>query len=120
MPHIEHCVHRMKLIKAIHIVTALMLASSTVIGEEDPLGFVTPYEWADYTEEQKKLYVSGVIDGQIFLLYGAGSPELESFLKCVKNEGIKTIVNHADLQLGFGEEIGNPMPWAISKGIGMA
>jgi len=98
----------------------VILIYSNTIAAEYPLGFVMPYNWADFTSKQKELYVSGVIDGQIFMLYGASSPELKPFLECVKNEGIKTIVNQTELYLGFGDDIKNPMPWAIAQGVGMA
>ena len=105
---------------AVLFIAVTLFYSGAVIADEHPIGFVVPYDWADYTEEQKKLYVSGVLDGQIFLLYGAKSPELESFLKCVKKEGVETIVNHTDIGLALGEDIKYPMPWAISKGVGVA
>jgi hypothetical protein len=88
--------------------------------KDHSLGFITPYDWADFTDKEKELYVSGVVDGEIFMLYGASSPELDSFLKCVKKEGIKSIIRFTELQLGLGSDIDNPMPWAISEGVGMA
>ena len=77
-----------------------------------------PYDWAGFTAKEKELYVSGVIDGQIYLLYGASSPQLEPFLTCVKKEGIKAVVNLTETHLALGEDIKYPLPWAIAKGLG--
>jgi hypothetical protein len=98
----------------------VIFAQGNVAAEDNPLGFVIPYDWAEFTDREKELYVSGVIDGQIFLLYGASNPELDRFLKCVKKEGIKSIVNFTELHLALGNDIEYPMPWAISVGIGNA
>ena len=96
----------------------LILSSSSAVADNHPLGFVLPYDWAGFTAREKELYVSGVVDGQIFLLYGASSPELDPFLRCVKKEGIKSIVNFTEIHLALGNDIKNPLPWAISQGVG--
>lgn len=105
--------------KVVLLVAALTL-SNAVTSADHALGFVIPYDWADFSEREKELYVSGVVDGQIFLLYGASSPELDAFLKCVKKEGIKSIVKLTDVHLALGKDVKDPMPWAISQGIGTA
>jgi hypothetical protein len=96
----------------------LALMGGSVNADDHPLGFVLPYDWADFTAREKELYVSGVIDGQIYLLYGASSPELEPLLTCVKKEGIKAVVRATEVHLAFGDDIKNPLPWAIAKGLG--
>jgi len=95
----------------------IILAQGNVIADEHSMGFVIPHDWAEFTDKDKELYVSGVLDGQIFMLYGASNPDLDLFLQCVKKEGIKAIINYTDLQLGSGEDTERPMPWAISKGV---
>lgn len=102
------------------VLIAVLVVCSAASAAEHALGFVIPYDWVDFTEKEKELYVSGVVDGQIFLLYGASSPELDPFLKCVKKEGIKSIVKLTDIHLALGKDTKDPMPWAISQGIGTA
>jgi len=106
--------------KIILFILFTILSQNNALAGGNPLGFVVPYDWADFTDKEKELYVSGVIDGQIFMLYGASSPQLDSFLKCAKTEGIKSIIKHTELQMAFGEDIKSPMPWSISKGVGLA
>ncbi len=77
-----------------------------------------PQDWVDLTDDQKYLYVSGVVDGQLFLLYGSSSPELDPFLKCIQEEGIETLIQATEIGLSFGDNVRNPMAWAISKGLG--
>ena len=106
--------------KLILLIVFVTFFQSYAIAGVSRLGFVVPYDWTGFTDKERELYVTGVVDGQIFMLYGASSPQLDTFLKCVKTEGIKSIIKYTDIQLSFGENIKDPMPWAISKGMGLA
>ena len=77
-----------------------------------------PADWVDLTDDQKFLYVSGVVDGQLFLLYGSSSPELDPFLKCIQEKGIPALIRATETILLFGDDARTPMAWAISKGLG--
>jgi hypothetical protein len=106
--------------KTIFIV--LLLGLSTLVWSQSTvkqnLGFVMPEDWVNLTDDQKFLYVAGVVDGQLFLLYGSSSPELDPFLKCIQEEGISALIQATDMGLSFGHDIRSPMAWAISRGFG--
>jgi hypothetical protein len=105
-----------KLNKKITIIAMLFFATHT-IAQQKPLQIIEKGDYAELTQREKELYVTGLLEGQAFLLYGSKSPDLKNFSECVKAEGVKTITFAADTAALF-YDFNSPMPWAISRAVG--
>jgi hypothetical protein len=82
-----------------------------------PLQLISKSDYADMTQHEKEIYVTGVLEGQAFILYGSKSPDLKPFTDCVKTEGIKKITLATDT-MAVMDEVMNPIPWAVARAIG--
>ena len=84
------------------------------------LGLVMPQEFSKLSDKEKELYVSGVVDGQSFLMYGASDSNLEPFVRCIESTGIKRVKDAAEVVLRVEPgELKNPMPWSIARAVGV-
>lgn len=84
---------------------------------EKPVG-LTPSEYFQLSKKEQKIYVSAVLDGEVFLLYSNSSPHYKAFNTCIKKEDIDKVLQYLEIDFGLGENLDDPMPWAISKAMG--
>ena len=99
---------------------ALIIMCANIAGaqQQKPLHLVKPSAWADMTEREKELYVTGVLEGWSFNLYGTQHPDLVPLVQCVRKEGIKKIVRSTQNAMLLGEAR-NPAPWWVARAFGV-
>ena len=102
--------------KILPIVSILLFIN--LLAVEAPIGLSTS-DYFQLTNKEQTAYVSAVLDGEIFLLYGSNSPNYKSLNQCIKKEGVDKIVQFVDVIYGFAEELDSPVPWAIAKSVGV-
>jgi hypothetical protein len=79
-----------------------------------------PYKFLELSEKEKELYITGVLDGQSFLMYGPSDPNLGPLVRCIESLGLKTVRGTTENVLVLNpEELKNPMPWAIARALGI-
>ena len=101
------------------MMTITMLVGDVMAGEVKPLEVLTWYDFAGLTDAEKDTYVTGVLEAQSFMLYGASHPDLEMFVTCVETEGVTKIRQAAETIISiYPEEMKWPIPWAVSKALG--
>jgi hypothetical protein len=105
-----------KLIKSISVLMLLTL-SCLSFAQKTPLQVLSKADYSDLTQKEKEIYVTGVLEGQAFILYGSNSPDLKTFTECIKKEGIKTLTMATETAALF-DEPKNPMPWSVAKAVG--
>lgn len=109
------------MIRPLSMCSALCLSFASVSYAEGgkPLDLMMPMAFGDLTEKEKVLYVSGVMDGQAFMLYGASHPDLDPMVDCIKSQGIERLTQLTETLLVIhAEDLKYPMPWAISRALG--
>ncbi len=99
------------------ILIVMLLVTTHVAAQQKPLQIIEKGDYAELTQREKEIYVTGLLEGQAFLLYGNKSPDLKNFSECIKAEGVKTITFAADTAALF-YDFNSPMPWAISRAVG--
>lgn len=107
----------MKAIK--QIILLVLFTTPNISSADDQLGLIMPYDFAGYTDKEKQIYISGVIDGQIFMLYNSLHPDLKVYLDCAKKEGPDLITRASESRILLGDDAKYPMPWAISSAMGL-
>lgn len=91
--------------------------SNVSFAQMTPLQVLSKADYSELTQKEKEIYVTGVLEGQAFILYGSNSADLKPFSECVKKEGIKTLTLATETAALF-DESKNPMPWAVARGVG--
>ncbi|MCK5602845.1 hypothetical protein KAR91_13270 [Candidatus Pacearchaeota archaeon] len=106
--------------KSIITAISILIAISThsAIAADQP-GIVMPINFFDMSEKEQQTYISGVLDGQMFMLYSSQHPDLAVFQKCAKTEGAKAIAIATQNRLALGDDLKYPTPWAISSAMGL-
>lgn len=105
----------MKLQQLAFIVLLSIVGSTNA--QTRPLQLISKADFAELTQHEKETYVSGVLEGQAFVLYGSSSSDLKPFTECVKTEGIKKITLATET-MAVMDEAKNPLPWAVARAIG--
>jgi hypothetical protein len=98
-----------------------LIAMLSLVGQTNaqtrPLQLISKADYADMTQHEKEIYVTGVLEGQAFVLYGSNSSDLKPFTDCVRTEGIKRIATATET-IAVMDDVRNPMPWAVARAIG--
>lgn len=102
----------------IYIVIAIITLKNLSIAQIPPMQVLSKAEYSELTQKEKEIYVTGVLEGQAFILYGSKSDELKIFSECVKKEGIKTLSLATETAALF-DDAKNPMPWAVARALGI-
>ncbi len=107
------------MIRVILLAAVLLPAPYSIAGGSEPLDLMMPRDFANLTEKEKVLYVSGVVDGQVFMLHGASDPDLDPLVSCINAKGIERLARLTESLLVLHvEDLKLPMPWAISRALG--
>lgn len=103
------------------LLVAVTVLGHAAAGEVKPLKVFTWADFADLSDKEKDTYVTGLLEGQSFMLFSASHPSLEMFVKCVQTEGVTKIRKFTEtLTVLHPDELKWPIPWAVSKALGTA
>ena len=102
----------------ISVLIFLAIFNQSAIAADQP-GLVMPINFSNMSEKEQQIYISGVIDGQMFMLYSSQHPDLAVFQKCAKTEGAKNIARATQNRLALGDDFKYPAPWAVSSVMGL-
>ena len=103
----------------IGVVVALGLTGITAMADQEPLQILAWSEFDEFTGKEKDLYLTGLLEGQSFVLFGAYHPDLAAFVICVEGVGVTRIRETTETLLVLHpEELELPVPWAVSRAIG--